>query len=271
MTPSLWFVQPVHGRVGLARLCMEQRRRMMDELAGRGIDANMIVVGNDANVATARELGFHALERPNELGRKVNEGFEWACREGGADFVTYIGSDDWALASWFATLPPVDRVKTSAHIAFVGPLVAPTLRVRTVPGSVGNAPWIIPRALLERVGFRPSVDGRRQGIDGSIRNSLARALSPRRGRWEFASAAEWRRANREGDSGRIFLHEHGDELRCVDFKGSKEQITSYSAAMGRPRWVIHDEPDPWPTLATRYPADLCERMERLYADRRLDA
>lgn len=265
MRPSLWFVQPVHGRAGLARLCMEQRRRMLDELAGLGVDAQMVVVGNDANLDTARELGFATLERPNVLGAKVNDGIEYACREGGADYVSFIGSDDWSLASWFVTMPPDGLIKTSRWVAFVAP-GGNRLLVRAATGSVGNAPWIIPRSLLEPAGFRPVLDRKMSGIDGSIRDGIIACL---RG-VEGTTGAQKRMATRQRLAD-VYHHEPGDELRLVDFKGSREQITSYSLALGKPRRLVHDEPDPWPVLATRYPADLVGRMERLYAERTFDA
>jgi hypothetical protein len=261
---SLWFVQPVHGRVGLTRLCMEQRRRMVDELAGLGVDAQMVVVGNDVNLDTARELDFHALERPNILGMKVNDGFEYACKRG-ADFVSYIGSDDWALASWFATMPPVDRVKTSRWVAFVAP-AGDRLIVREVPGSVGNAPWIIPRELLALADFRPVRANRMNGIDGSIRDGLTAAARAADARSAHHQTAALRRQAARDRIAVTFQHEDGDELRFVDFKGSREQITSYSLALSKPRRLRYDEPNPWPTLATRYPADLVERMEKFYAE-----
>lgn len=263
---SLWFVQPVYGRVGLSRLCMEQRRRMFDELAGLGIDAQMVVVGDDANLTTAREFGFHVLEWPNVLGRKVNDGFEYACREGGADFVSYIGSDDWALASWFTAMPPAGRIKTSKWVALVAPGGC-RLIVREVPGSVGNAPWIIPRDLLARVDFRPAADHRMNGIDGSIRNSLMAPLPESRATSAAARRIEARiRLTSVFDFDPMFLHEPGDELRIVDFKGSKEQVTAWGIAMSRSRQIKFDERNPWPVLATRYPVDLVERMQKFYAE-----
>lgn len=234
---------------------------MLAELASEGIEAQAVVVGDDANLTTARELGFHVLDRPNVLGRKVNDGIEFACREGGADFVTYIGSDDWALASWFTTMPPAGQVKTSRWVAFVAP-GGESLIVREAVGSVGNAPWIIPRALLEPSEFRPVRDNRMNGIDGSIRDGVT---PPPPERWEYAAAAEWREAGRERFA-RRFLREDGDELRVVDFKGSKEQITSYGLVASRARWVRYAEPDPWSALATRYPVDLVERMQKFYAE-----
>jgi hypothetical protein len=243
---------------------MEQRRRMVDELAGHGIEAQVVVVGDDENLKTAREFGFHVLERPNVLGAKVNDGIEYACREG-ADFVSYIGSDDWALASWYLTMPPVNRVKTSKWVAFVAP-GGNRLIVREVPGSVGNAPWIMPRGLLANAGFRPVLDRKMSGIDGSLRDGLVAANpDPSMSRSGSATAAERRRLARV-NVGFRFLHEPGDELRFVDFKGSKEQITAYSLSLTRARWIAHDAPDPWPVLATRYPLDLVERMEKFYAE-----
>jgi hypothetical protein len=232
---SLWFVQPVHGRVGLSRLCMEQRRRMVDELAGLGIDAQVVVVGNDANLGTARELGFHVLERPNVLGSKVNDGFEWACRERGADFVSYIGSDDWALASWYVEPPPPGLIKTSRHVGFVSP---DGTRLTVHEARWGNAPWMIPRDILVPTEFRPVPDTRTAGIDNAIRRTLGE-------RWHY------------GD---------GDIMRLVDFKGSAEQLTAYSIAVSRTPRVLLESPAPWEALATRYPVDLVERMQKFYAE-----
>jgi hypothetical protein len=199
------------------------------------------------------------------LGAKVNDGMEYACREGGADFVSYIGSDDWALASWFVTMPPAAHIKTSRWVAFVAP-GGNRLIVREVPGSVGNAPWIIPRPLLANANFRPVLDRKMSGIDGSIRDGLMAAnrdLDVSRSGAD--TAAERRRVARASLAVR-FLHDPGDELRFVDFKGSREQITSYSLALSKPRRLVYDEPDPWSTLATRYPADLVGRMEKFYAE-----
>jgi hypothetical protein len=78
--PSLWFVVPVHGRFNLSAICLRQLRRTCDTLSEQGIDAHAVVVGDDANLDTARELGFGTIERDNEfVSRKYNDGIQLAC------------------------------------------------------------------------------------------------------------------------------------------------------------------------------------------------
>jgi len=230
---------------------------MMDELDLRGVPARMVVVGDDDNLATAERLGFDTLERPNVLGRKVNDGFEYACQRG-ADFVSFIGSDDWAHADWYSTMPPAGVVKTSRWAAVVAP-GGTRLLVRTVASAVGAAPWIIPRDLLARAGFRPCAnDNAMSGIDGSIHAGLSLVREP-----AYEVPARRRAQARAWDMRVVW--DDSDPLRFVDFKGSDEQITPFSQVVGRARFIERDEPDPWPILATRYPADLVAGMREHYA------
>lgn len=232
----LWLVSPVHGRYGLTRICLEQRARVVDELRGHGIDVGVVVIGDDENVETARGLGFHVLERPNVLGLRINDGIEWACREGGATHVVYVGSDDWLHAEHLADLPTQGRARSSRWITFVSPdgrWIAP------MEGSPvrGQVPWTLSRDLLATVGFRPADDTLTRGLDTSILRGLRAGAET----FEF--------------------HAEDDPLRCVDFKSRDEQITP---------WRVHAasrfaRPNPFELLATRYPADLVERMEEHYA------
>ncbi len=254
----LWLVTPVHGREALTRVVFEQRARMLDELASLGewrVEARQLVVGDDGNLDTAREFGFHVLERPNVLGLRVNDGFEWAIREGGADFVAYCGSDDWHLAEFFTQLPGPDFASTSWWQAFVHPRGN---RLVTIRGNspYGHAPWIIPRQLLESCAYRPAQDDAMSAVDGSIAEGIGRAVQKGLTDWHERRLAR-KRAFR--------FNMTADELRMVDFKAGGEQITPWERVVGvkRPR---HYETDaPFEKLATRYPADLCERMERFYA------
>lgn len=241
MAPRLWLVTPVHGRAARTRLCLEQRARLIVELAGRGLDAHQVIVGNDENLDTARELGFHVLERENLLGLRINDGFEFACREGEADYVVYTGSDDWLLPDFLVDLPTGGRVRSSKWQSYVSP-DGKWLASMPCAGHQGAPPWTIPRALIEEVGFRPAKDGAMSGLDSYITHGLTDAQGRTR-----EDVFEY--------------HPEDDPLRCVDFKGTDEQITPY-------RWVVsgrYERPDPFKILATRYPADLCRRMEEFYA------
>lgn len=234
---KLWFITACHERFALTRLCLEQRSRMLIELQEAGIDAHCIVAADDANLDAAAQFGLDTMRRQNyPLGWKVNEMFAYACQEGEADYVVTIGSDDWCLASQFAHLPEPDTVKMSGHAALVHPSGSKIMLVRCLSNEVGIIPWIIPRALLEPVDFRPADSEARQYIDGSIRRGLgAKAL------WSV---------------------EPVDELQLVDFK-SDTNITSYDI-IHQVREDVREMESPFTLLATRYPSDLCESAANLY-------
>ncbi|HMA26076.1 MAG: hypothetical protein ACM33U_09130 [Solirubrobacterales bacterium] len=253
--PSLWLITPVHRRVELTRLCLEERAWLAASLAESGIDCQVVVIGDDESIETARALGFHVLERPNVLGRKVNDGIEYACRQG-ADFVSYFGSDDWALPVYFTTLPDDRHIRIGHWRAVVSPDGS---RLVTWLMPSGITPWVIPRALLEPAGFRPAEDHRMNGVDGSIWRGIQgvkRGPQPRR-----FSHAERARLN---DRGAVYQFVDVDELQRVGFK-INDEITPYRRAIPRqPSRMRGDYPDPFTQLASRYPADLCERMRAFY-------
>jgi hypothetical protein len=98
--PSLWFIIPAYGRLELARVCLRQLRRTCDALTEHGIEATAVVIADDENLETARELGFGTTVQSNEfLGRKYNDGFQLACdpeyNPRPADYVMPYGTDDW--------------------------------------------------------------------------------------------------------------------------------------------------------------------------------
>src|SRR3990167_7736133 len=120
--PRVWFITACFGRFEITRLCLEQRALVLEEFRAMGYEAHCVVAGDDENLDIAREFEMIALDRPNRpLGRKVNDMIEYACREGEADFVVTLGSDDWCLASQFRDLPDDLTVKASGHVAIVDP------------------------------------------------------------------------------------------------------------------------------------------------------
>lgn len=258
----LGLILPVYGRPGITRVCLEQKAHLVAELAARGVEAHVVVTGDDENLDTARELGFHILERPNVLARKLNDAFEYAVRELGADHVSFVGSDDWLLPEFMADFPEPDQVRTSKWVTFVAPTGDHLLTIE-YQGAVGNASWIIPAPLLEPCGYRPfQPETKRSGMDGMLVQSITpRPPDDRRAR------IEWYKA-RGGKQRHLFAHAEADPMRMVDFKGTREQITGWSLIVGRRSRIRYESDDPWATLATRYPADLVERMERVYAEGR---
>ena len=64
---SLWFIVPAHGRLDLARICLRVLRWTCDNLEADGVRASAVVIADDENLDTARELGFATVERDNQF------------------------------------------------------------------------------------------------------------------------------------------------------------------------------------------------------------
>lgn len=223
----LYFVTPAWRRFELSAVCFEQRRRVMDELARHGIDARCVVIADDANLDLARALDFEIIEQDNEwLGRKFNDGIEWACRHG-AEWVVPIGSDSWIDAAYFSPLPADFVTRTSALYCAVTEDRLAELAVRDGKGA---GPYVINRRRLERSGFRPAKDELHAGIDRSTVASLGTPL-------------HWR-------------HRNVNPFQYVGFRGTPH-LTPYEKLVRR--WGVKQHTDPWAVLAEHYPSDLVER------------
>lgn len=165
----LAFVIPAYGREEMTGICMRQLARTCDALAIQEIDASAVLIGEEEWIESlAGELGFAFISASNApLGRKWNDGYEYACRELAADYVVPFGSDDaidWRLV---AKLPPEGAVGASRLCALLSP---DGLRLRPLeikyPG--GDGIRIFTREFLSMLGFRPANDGRDRAIDTSI-------------------------------------------------------------------------------------------------------
>ncbi len=237
----------------VTRLALAQRAHLCGELAERGIEATCVIVADDENLEIAAEFGFAAVERDNaQLGRKFNDGLEYACTELEADYVVLIGSDDWMHVDLFDRLP-LDQMEmpslkgdgpawfwgdgpeaiTGREIALVD-LSTGRLRHCQARGRYGVIPWIFPRAALEPSGYRPVKDAANIGIDGSLIAGLN-------------CQPEW-----------IFRDPH--DLCRIDFKSNVnlngyEQIT---AGIG----YGEEETDPWGLLTECYPVNLVSMAQR---------
>jgi hypothetical protein len=98
--PSLWFVVPAHGRAQLARICLRQLRRTCDQLNANGIAATAVVIADDENLRTARELGFETVRDPTGSSAASSTTASKppatnATTRYPADYVVPCGSDDW--------------------------------------------------------------------------------------------------------------------------------------------------------------------------------
>jgi hypothetical protein len=227
----------------VTRVVLAQRAHLCGALAEQGIDATSVVVADDENLELADEYGFHRVEQNNDLlGRKFNDGIEYALRELHADHIVLIGSDDWVHPDVFAVLPaaethmelptpeqpaviyrPRAEMTAGTRIALVD---LPTGRMRLCHhnGRLGVIPWVIPRQAFGSP--RPLLDDQGKGIDGALYRGLK---------------------NRP----KVVLHDPSAMAR-VDFK-SDTNLNSFEAitrALG-----ALDDLDPWKLLGQKYPSE----------------
>jgi glycosyltransferase involved in cell wall biosynthesis len=227
------FVIPAWRRYAVTNLALAQQAHLRGALAARGITSTTIVVADDDNLDIAQEHGCHTVEQTNaHLGRKVNDGIEYACDQG-ADWVSFAGSDDWlhedALEPIFdfagEGLPPL----IAGHLVTIVDLEHGKLRRLGVRGPDGVSPWLIPHWMLSRSHFRPVPDTLDRGMEGALR----RALPP--------------------NVVRVF-HDPHEHVR-VDFKTSIN-MTPYTR-VSRLLGYGPEEP-PWDALADHYPDELVQ-------------
>jgi len=238
------FVIPAWRRYAVTNLALAQQAHLRGALAARGVTSTTIVVADDDNIDIAREHGCETVTQNNAyLGRKVNDGIEHACRDG-ADWVAFVGSDDWlhedALDPLFAVGDDQRPPLIAGHLVTIVDLERGRLRRLGVRGPDGVSPWLIPRWMLEQSCFRPVGDSLVRGMEGALRRALPQGFD------------------------RVF-HDPHEHCR-VDFKTSVN-MTPYRRVA--PLLGYGPEETPWLALATQYPVQLMElawKTHRLIAD-----
>ena len=236
---SLWFVMPAHGRLELARICMRQLRTTCDALEQDGIRASAVVIAEDENLDTARDLGFATVYRDNRFtSRRFNDGIQLACdrrfNPHPVDYIVPIGSDDWVDWRLFQDLPARDCMVGFQRMAFVRE-DGRELTVRHINSEGGCGIRIWPRQLFEPLGYRPADEDRKRGCDTSI-------------------LVHTRRAH----DGRMRVeHRDLDPLRIVDWKSPGENLNPYRA-LERHRAELTR--DPFQVLRGRYPDEALDAM-----------
>jgi hypothetical protein len=89
---TLSLCTPVWGRAILTEILFRERVRTFEQARELGVECQCVVIGEGSDLELARSFGFPTIEAPNVLGRKYNDGHEWAVREG-FDFSFQVNSD----------------------------------------------------------------------------------------------------------------------------------------------------------------------------------
>ncbi len=241
--PSLWFVMPAYGRLSLTRVCLRQLRRTCDSLTENGIHASAVVIADDENLDTARDLGFATVERDNRfLSKKFNDGFQLACDPAfnprPADYAVPCGSDDWVDWRLFTNLPRPGVVLGFQNVSFVRE-DGRELASRVIGYQGGCGIRVYHRKTLKTLGYRPADEDRKSACDTSILVNVIR-LNPRV---------------------RV-IHGASDPRQIVDWKSPDMQLNSYGALMGHRGRV---QGDPFEILAGRFPEEALEEMQAHFA------
>jgi len=237
---TLWFVTPAWKRYEMTAICLEQRQRVIAELAKHDIEAYQVVIADDDNLDIARSLGCATVERDNEMvGRKFNDGMEYAGAHG-AQWIVPIGSDSWIDPAYFLDLQSNRYTRTSESYCTVTADSLAELRVSPHRPDYSAGPFVFHRRLLKTSGFRPS-DEDSDMVDTSILKGIRKHTHTRRGlrlRWDLTT------------------------LHPFQYIGFRVAPMMTSNAYLRKRWLVREH-EPWSTLAKHYPADLVGRAREI--------
>lgn len=236
---SLAFVTPAYGRYELTAICLEQRKRLIKDLRERGIDATCIVIANDENLDTAKDLGFLTVERNNLfLGRRFNDGFALAAKQG-IDLIHPIGSDSWVDATLFEHLPQnTCEITTGLNYAVINPKATYRAELQIIY-SLGIG-YTFCTELAKEVDYRPCGEFLKRGCDTATHDIL-QMFGGRRTYWG------------------------GHSLQHVGFHSDEEQVTDLENLMNK--FECNITFNPWLNMDKHYDTDLIDRMKALHKSR----
>lgn len=237
----LVFIVPAYQRFELTRLCLEELVETCAEL-GRihRIDATAVVIADDENLKTASELGFWGVEQENvPLGRKFNDGIECAVRRMGADYVTPIGTDNWASAAMISELPQPHRVVARRNICVIRE-DGKRMCDLEINYDGGDGIRTFPVELFEPARFRPAAEHARRAVDTSIVERLRR-LSGWKGAYDYQAT---------------------HPMDTIGFQSADFQLNGYDGLkrqFGKREFLA-----PWERLATHWDSRAVDRMREYY-------
>ena len=223
------FVVPVHGRHAIADACLRRLRAVVDELEQ---EASCVMVGDEPRFAAlADELAFEWIYAANEpLGRKWNDGYQYAALELAADYFVPLGSDDVVHPRILERLPAAGEVACTRSSSMVSP-DGQRLVALQIGYAGGDGVRIFPRDVLEPLMFRPALEHKQRSVDGSIVDHCALA------------GVELR-----------FDYRRTDPWQIVDFKtDSPDQRNSFASCLC---FAVAERRDVWTVIGEHHGEEL---------------
>lgn len=198
--------------------------------------AHCVVVGDDENVAVARELGLDVVEAPNDyLGRKFNAGYLYAL-ERGAKHCMALGSDSWLHESALIDFDPHFGYGLIGLSAF-HPRGEERIDLGVKQAAGFGVGMVYPEFALRRFPEGPCYQFKRDGCDGST----------------------WARCGR----GRVQWHFHQlPAYTFTNFHSEDESVTPYGVVRGAyMRRMGKATEDVFSVLRGIFDDDLVDRIE----------
>lgn len=242
---KLLFVTPVYRRPEITKICLEQRANVIEALKEFGLEAQCAVIGDEQNLAVARDLGMVAIPAPNVLGRKFNDGHQYAV-ENGYDWSMPIGSDQFIDPRVLADLAGRDKrvVQATQWYIMVHSDGDRCLQFK-------HKKWagkIFPRILL-KPNPRPCDENIMRQCDTSTHNGVARA-------------------NRQRLQIRVDFLEHGP-FEYVNFSSGVTQVSDWDRFVSfAHKSGVEESLVPWEGIENVYGAELVGRVKEYYTSGR---
>jgi hypothetical protein len=234
---SVLFVCPAWRRVELARICLGQLAQLVEELRGRGMRADAIVLADDENLDVADKLRFRLLEHDNRLGAKLNTGYAYAA-EHGYEYVCPAATDTWLHPDRFTWLPGDNSILCTRNYTCLRADGQAQARLRLeYEGGVGHR--LIPTRLLEPCNYRPLQDDQMSGCDSGTLTAI------HQGR----------------DRALHLLYTDLHPYEVVGFQ-SETQVTPFELLVAN---HLRELEKPFTGLANRYPGTLVDAIRGFYA------
>lgn len=242
---NFWIITPAWKRPEITEIVLQEFRWVIKKTKNH-LNLNIVVVGDEPNLKIARRHGFHAIYRDNKyLGRKFNDGYEYAFKNG-ADLVVPIGSDSWVHPDVFLKTNLSWKDNGSIYYSSNHSMMDESGRklglIKSLP--VNNeynkcALLFYPRSLMKLCDFRPCNEKQKSSCDRSTIDSLSK----------------------KNKKIRFIKNVDVNEIQYLAFKNKNIQLWKYSDYKAQ---FMKEEKAPWIFIEKYYPKELVSYAKSYY-------